>query len=566
MQSAAATPRFTRPRARRRWLGAQLALLGCAALTGCGSSSHAGGTAADPAGATPAGAAIYLGATVRPSGTEASAALAAGSELAHQPNPFLRLVGVLRTPGSPALDYKTEVAPWLGPHAGIFLSSLGGAGAMLALAEAALTGGSSSGTISFGAGHAEGAIVMDTSDTSAARSFLAKQAKRAGAGPSGYRGVPYEATTGGLAFGLVGRFAVIGSDAGLRAVIDTTKGAGALAASAGYGKLAASAPGGAIAHLYVDPIGTAGSQPVSGLLGAVTGGRQAYVSLLASAGALTLDADTLAGPGTGGGLLTPDPEAAQALAALPGDSWLALGLGHLATGLQPDVAALKALASLLGNRASSLGTLLEGLLAPVEALGANTAQARSDFGGWPRSAGIFASGAGLLELKGAIVITSGDQTRSRAAVAKLGAVLAARGDTISNASIPGTEAALSARLRGFPLALDIAAGRGSDGTAKFVLGLGEASVRDALAPSGALANSATRAAATSALSGALPSLIVQFPPLIGLLEGIGLTESPPLSSYLPYLRSVTTLSGGGLQLGGGIERFRLLLGLTQTAG
>jgi hypothetical protein len=209
---------------------------------------------------------------------------------------------------------------------------------------------------------------------------------------------------------------------------------------------------------------------------------------------------------------------------------------------------------------------LEGLLAPVEAMGANTPQARSDFSSWQRSAGIFASGAGLLELKGAIVITSANAARSRAAVAKLGALLALRGDGISHTSIPGTEAAVSARLRGFPLALDIAAGRGSDGNPKFVLGLGAASVGAALSPSSALSNSATRAAATTALGGALPSLVLQVPTLIGLLEGIGLTESPPLSSYLPYLRSLTNLSGGGQTLGGGVERFRLVVGLVPAGG
>ena len=55
---------------------------------------------------------------------------------------------------------------------------------------------------------------MDTSDATAARSFLATQAKRAGAHAASYRGVSYEVTAAGLAFGLVGRFAVIGSENG----------------------------------------------------------------------------------------------------------------------------------------------------------------------------------------------------------------------------------------------------------------------------------------------------------------------------------------------------------------
>jgi hypothetical protein len=547
-------------------------LLSAAAIAGCGGgSSQSGGTAADPAGVTPADAPLYLGATVRPSGAQATATLAAGSSLTHQADPYLRLLAALRTPGSPALDYKSEVAPWLGPQAGFFLRSLNGAESLLALIEGSLTSSSASGTISFGGGHLDGAIVLDTTSASAARTFLTKQARAAGAKPTSYGGVSYEATPAGPAFALVGRFAVIGSEAALHEVIDTSRGAGSgpLATSSGYAKLAAAAPRGALAHLYVNPASVsapAAPSGATGLLGALTGGREADISLVPSARSLTLDIDTPASATEPAGLFSPDPEAARTLDGLPGESWLALGLGHLSTKLQGDVAALKLLSSLLGSeaRASSLGTLLEGLLAPVEIMGAPSAGARSEFGSWQRSAGIFASGAGLLELKGAIVIDSTDAARSKAAVARLGVQLTRRGDSISNTSIPGTEAAISARLRDFPLALDIAAGRGSDGTPKFVLGLGPASVGAALDPPSTLLSSATGAAAAKSLGGTPPSVIVQFPTLIGLLEGIGLAESPPVSSYLPLLRSLSTLAGGGSEPGEGIDRFELALGLGES--
>ncbi len=564
--------RHATPSRRRRLaacvrLPALVAVLGAAALTGCGGSSSPGdGTAADPAAVTPADAPLYLGATVRPAGSQAEAALAAGKALTHQADPYVRLLAALRTPGSPQLDYKSEVAPWLGPHAGFFLRSLSGAESMLALVEGGLTGTAGSGAVSFGPGHADGAIVLDTSSASAARSFLAKQARLAGARASSYRGVSYEATSGGLAFGLVGRFAVIGSEAALHEVIDTSQGAGSLASAVGYARLIAAAPGEALANLYVNPGAFAGSPAAaraSGLLGALTGGREADISLLAAASSVTVDIDTLPSAGTTAGLFAPDPEAAETLAGLPGDSWLAVGLGHLATKLQGDVATLKAITALLGSegQSSSLGTLLEGLLTPVEIMGSPSAAARSAFGGWQRSAGIFASGTGLLELKGAVVINSTSAARSKAAVAELGAELAKHGDAISTTSIPGSEAAVSARLRGFPLALDIAAGRGADGNAKFVLGLGEPSVTEALAPSSTLYSSATRAAAAKSLGGAAPSLILQVPTLVGLLEGIGLTEAPPVSTFLPVLRSLSTLSGGGSEPGAGIDRFRLQLGL-----
>jgi hypothetical protein len=98
-----------------------------------------------------------------------------------------------------------------------------------------------------------------------------------------------------------------------------------------------------------------------------------------------------------------------------------------------------------------------------------------------------------------------------------------------------------------------------------VIGLGEASVQDALHPSSTLSSAASSSvAATTAGVGARPSLTVDFPTLLSLLEGVGLSEDPSISKVLPYLRSLTTLAGAGTNLGGGIERFRLVAGLQQT--
>jgi len=114
--------------------------------------------------------------------------------------------------------------------------------------------------------------------------------------------------------------------------------------------------------------------------------------------------------------------------------------------------------------------------------------------------------------------------------------------------------------------LYIANGRAASGQTKFVIGLGEPSVTEALSPSSELSGAASTASAASTLGeGIQPSIAVDFPTLLTLLEGVGLTEDPTISALLPYLRSLTTLAGGGKPLGGGIERFRVVLGL-QPAG
>jgi hypothetical protein len=574
---------------RRRIVSAVLLATLAAAIAGCG-SSHGTGTSADPAGAVPASAPLYAGATVRPGGSQKDAALAAGRALTNQPNPYMRLVQLLQTPGSPTLSFKRDVAGWLGPQAGIFLSSLSSSSGsesalLLSLLQQGLLGGSSTGaSFPFGAGATQGAMVLDTSDVAKARSFLASQAAHAGAHAASYRGVAYQATSGGVAFGLVARFAVIGSDSGLHSVVDTTLGGSPLSRAGGYTKLLSAAPSNAIAHVYSNPPaagkgsgGAKAGQP-GGLMQLLAGARESNISLVPSTSSIAIDADLLASAQAGtpragaGGLLASGADGAQALAELPGDSWLAFGLGHVGATLAEDVQGLRALASLgstlagPGEAAASatlnLKGLVEGLLTPLGVLAADNAQARRDFRSWMGSGGIFASGGSLLELKGAVVITSTNPALSRAAVTKLAAQLRRAGGAVQPVSIAGADEALGVRLKGLPLVLDIANGTDSSGKTKFVLGLGEASVAAALNPPGTLSGAASTRAAEAALGeGIRPNLLMDFPTLLSLLEGVGLTEDPTLSKVVPYLKSLTTLAGGARSPSGGVERVRVTVGL-----
>jgi hypothetical protein len=567
----------------RRALATSIAAALALACAGCG-SSHSSGTTIDPAIDVPASAALYAGATVRPDGSLQANARAAGRALTHQADPYLRLLAALQTPGSPALDFKRDVAPWLGTHAGVFLGSSGGsaeagAGELGTLLQQGLLGSSSSTTFPFGAHGLDGAILLDTSDAAKARAFVQIQARRAGAHAAGYRGVSYLLTTGGIAFGIVDRLVAIGSESALHGAIDTAAGGPTLAHAAAYSKLLAAAPSGVLAHLYANPagFGPAGAAKGRGLAGALSllaDGRASNVSLLPFKTSIAVDADALSeGTGaTSGGLLSGSAEAARAMGELPGESWLAVGLGNVGATLGADVQALQGLGSLGGSlagaapegRGSTLSVkgLIEGILAPLRALGAGDAQAKRDFASWMGSAGLFAAGTGLLELKGGIAIESKDAALSRAAVAKLAARLRRGGGSVQSVSIPGTDAAVAARLSGLPVVLDIAEGRDSAGHSKFVIGIGEASVTAALSPSSTLAAATSYGAASAALGeGIKPSIVVDFPTLLGLLEGVGLNEDPTVAPFVPYLRSLSTLAGGGKSLGGGLERFRLVLGL-----
>ncbi len=579
------------------------------ALAGCGSSSSPG-SSADPAGFVPASAPLYAGAVVRPEGSLKSNATAAGTTLTHQPHAFTRLVQLLQVPGAPPLDYSKDIAPWLGTNAGIFLSSLPGSSTagtdqlQQLLSQLLQSGSSTTSAWPFGAAGVQGAIVLDTSDASKAGSFVSTEAQHAGAHAASYRGVSYQATSAGEALGIVDRLVVLGTVTGLHNVIDTSLGGPSLVHAADYSKLLASAPSGVLAHAYSVPSASGasgttsgsgsasgsgsssaagasgnGAQSVDSLLGLLGGTRTLNVSVVPTASSIGVDVDSLSPVTTGdgdGGLVASAGEGAQALSELPGESWLAAGLGKVGATLAGDVRALHGLGSLitsLGGSATgssgeessggfSIKGILEGVLTPLSALSAPGAQTQHDFLSWMSSAGLFASGSGIVNLRGGIVLGSKDPSLSQAAVAKLGAALTKSGGSVQSISIPGTDAAISARVNGLPVELDIANGRASNGQTKFVIGLGEASVTDALNPPSTLSSaSSTSVAATTLGEGIKPSVIVEFPTLLTLLEGVGLSEDPSIAKALPTLRSLTTLAGGGKSLGGGIERFRLVAGL-----
>jgi hypothetical protein len=557
-----------------------------APLGGCGGSSSVA-KGPDPARAVPASAALYAEATVRPSGALQSSARAAGQALTQQSDPYMRLLGALQLPGTSAPDYKRDVSPWLGTQAGIFVN--GGASSrsraavaslLSSLAQAILSG---SGQVHFpfapppppatGASGAEGALVLDTTNSHAAETFLRAQAAHVGAHATSYRGVSFQ-TGGGVALGLVHGFAVIGTESALRAVIDTTAGAASLASAPSYAKLRGGSPSGELGHVYLPGEGGAqasasgsATSNSSQLLSLLAGGAPADISLIPGASTIALDADSLpsAAPSAPAGLLGGGAEASRAVAELPGESFVAAGLGSGAS-IGRSVRAISGALGEPGGETQTPGLSIKGLLtaalAPVSILTEESPAARREFKSWLGPSALFASGSGLADLRAGFVIASRNPAMSRAAVAKVAAKLRAAGDSVSATSIPGTDAAVSVNARGLPIALDIADGRDARGQTKFVIGLGEASVGAALSPPSTFASASSYAAAAAQLGeGMQPSLIVQLPTLLSLLEGIGLTEDPTIHALVPFGRALTTVAAGTKSTGGGIRRARLVAAL-----
>jgi hypothetical protein len=536
-------------------------LAGLAGLAGCGSS---GSGSADPATVVPASAPLYASFAIKPSGGSKGAAETAARKLTHLAEPYGSLTQALLSGEGAQLRFKHDIEPWAGDEAGVFLTSLNagalpqGAGSAQALLEGGLTSSVSSalGAAGFGKG-AQGAIVLDTSNVGGARSFLQRRAHEQGAHATSYRGVAYEASARGVAEGIVEDFAVIGSESGMKAVIDTSLGGAAITTAPGY----TTQPKDAIASAYTKPEeltkAVHGSSGAAGqgvaLLGRLFAGAE-WASLSATP---TADSISIQGEVQSASPTTPlfGAEGAQALGALPGASWLAAGVGDTGANLPRALALLQGVASLGSSTVfSSLGgPSIERLFA---ALDSPKAKLRQDFGSWAGAGGMFVSGSGLLNLQAGLVIASKEPAASREAVGKLAKLMQGAGAVVSNASIPGADAAVSVKLQGFPAVIFIA-----DGAGKFILGLGQQSVQGALTPSSTLSTSPAYATATSTLGGGIePSLIVEFPTLLGFLEGVGLAQSESLAKIVPYLKSLGTLTAGATSQGG-VEHFRLVLGL-----
>jgi hypothetical protein len=553
-------------------LGALLATVG--AVAGCGSSSS-GST--DPATLVPASAPLYASVAIKPSGGSGGAAIVAAKKLTHLVEPYGSLAQALlaSTGGKP--NFKSEISSWAGERAGVFVTSLNVSKVPTSTSlQSLLQGGLSSlpsalGAGSFGSQGAQGAIVLQTSDVSGARSFLHKRASEQHAQTTAYKGISLEVSPSGVASGIVKNFAVVGSESGVHAVVDTSLGGAAITAATGYTKAAADA----IATVYAKPealtgaiggfakahkepeTGTAGSSGVTGqglsLLGQLFAGAQT-VSLTASASENSL---TLQGQIDSAGATTPlfGPEGAKALGELPGTSWLAAGVGDTGANLPRAFALLQGVASFGTSTVLSSfgGASIEKLFT---ALDSPKAKLQQDFGSWAGAGGMFVSGSSLFNLQARLVIASKNPTESRAAVNKLASLIRQGGATVANASIPGTDAAVSVKLQGFPAVIFIA-----DGAGKFVLGVGQQSVEGAISPSATLSTSPSYSTATTTLGGGIePSLIVEFPTLLGFLESVGLAQSPGVSNLIPYLKSLGTLTAGATSQGG-VQRFKVVLGL-----
>ncbi len=531
----------------------------------------------------PATAKLYVSLVPKPEGAlkrETDADLRA---FTNTTDPLRSLLGQLAA--TSGASYAREVSPWLGREAGLFSSALT---PVEGLGEAALasiaSGGAPTSVLRPGTGPLAlkvlpVAAILSATSTAKAKAFLDALARRDHAHESSCDGVSCETSASGLTDAIVGNFAVIGSESAVKEVIAARKGGDSLLRdSSAYAKLSGKAPSQTLLSAYIDTAGETvasgkpsskaearsreatsssgqGSSPTfSSVLELLSGGaQQMELSVIPESGSISADLDALNGSSEAARQRAAK-SAANLLATLPEGSWLAAAAPEVGAHLTNVLSLLRALSPLAGSALSSFGgPALEQLL---RRLIANPTALQSVFSGWAGSGALFASGSGLLELEGGIVIESEDEARSVGAVSELGAALATAGASVHPANVEGASSAVTVALPHFPLTLAIGAGSG-----RFVIGLGTASVTAGLKASGqTMSSSALYREAERSLGGsAAPAVVFSVPSLSALLEATGLSSSASLHGLMPRLHAVRLASAAEQSLGAGITRMRLSL-------
>jgi uncharacterized protein DUF3352 len=479
-------------------------LAAAAALAGCAAGSSAGG-GTDPASSVPASAPLYAEAVLAGDGQEQRDAQAALAKIVGTSDPQAAIARLFDRGG---VQFARDVEPWIGERVG----------------AAALTVGRGGDTI----------VVAASRDDDAAQAALGRIAP--GADTRSYRGVSYRVDSRhhGLAAGVVGDTVVFGGENGLKAAIDASKGS-SLAESDALKTARSTVRQERSGFLYADVASLlrqalagagGGAAQLAPLVGPISEAlpKTVAAALDAEPGLLRIDSAAI---GNGGGV-RPAGSGADALAALPSDAWLGLGVGELGKTVDNVIDRLSS-----GGGLAGVG--VQALLA--QAQGQIGLDIRRDLLAWMGDAGLSVSGDADAP-RVALVVASKDPAASQRTVRAL-ETLARRDGEVSPVTGSGIDAGFAVKRGGRTGPVVASAGN------RFVIASGRAALDAALSPSGRLGDApAFRDAAAKLGSGVRPSFFVDAQRLgdLAAAKHGGRDKGPALDAF-------GALVGGGRQDG-----------------
>jgi hypothetical protein len=514
-----------------------LALALCAAvalLVACGSSSGGSsdsGSGPDPASLVPADAPLYGDFVVKPQGDQKDAVESFLEKITGSQDAGSTIVSKLdQSFAKDDITYEDDIEPWIGNDVGAFATKLGPS--------------------------STGAAVVPTSDPDAAMSTLETAAKNSPEDgkltTATYKGIDYD-VQGDSSWGPVGDFIVIGTDDAFKAAVDTSKGGPALADSSAYKSAVADVPDDALASGYADPkaivqaIVDAGSVPASQAnalleqMGASGDGPVAgWLDATSSSAALTFSAPAPAN--------APSAGSSSLIANFPDDAWLAFGAANVGDGFTKGIQQLQSFSN------SGLGGVDQGAM--LRRFTTLTGIDIQNIGKWLGDVSGFMSGSSVLSLSGALVLGTKDESASQQTLSEVEKLFKKDADVITR-PLGGGQVGFSVQPQTAPIQVVV---EQRDG--KVVIGLGQNSVDEALAPSSKLGDSDTYKAATGTLGGDLvPSLYFDFQPIASFLKlAEASSPDPGLEQAMPYLDRLDYLIAGASTTADRVES-KIVLGV-----
>jgi Protein of unknown function (DUF3352) len=491
-------------------------LLACVAvpaaiLGGCGGDGGGGEIDVGPAAAVPQNAAIYLDATVKPTGSAEADARAALGKVLDTDDPGGKIVSLIekesKSEGHP-ISYQQDVAPWLGEKAGLFFTDL--------------TDDAQ-----------KGAVAVQTTNPTAALAFARKATGTTAANPApqSYKGVSYQAdpTEPGNVFGGVGSFLVLGDQTGFKAAVDAESG-DSLGDSDDFKDALGDLPDDRLGTFYTVPralLASLGPDQIDQSSQALLEMSVGEALDKPVSGALTASADSfdLEFIGGEGGVETPE---SSLVGEVPGQSWLALGFGNLGEVAKNTIDQLKD---------AGIRDFQAGLSQVEQATGSSIEQLTDALG----DAALYVEGTTEPTLTGALVIQTKDPQLTGRLLNQL--------QTLVRLGSSGTVRALQlgAGGTGFqikdpsiaPQAVEIA--QQDD---KLVIGYGANSAARTLTPANTLSDSPSFSAARGQVSDLGTDFFLDFPMVFKLAESTGAKSDPGYRQAKPYIDALGYLVSG----------------------
>jgi len=490
-----------------RKLIATLAVLSIAVVAaGCGKNDQAASGAAE---LVPAGSVMYGEATLKPEGSQKEAidAILAKFPGGGQAGDKLKdlIEQGMRKSDAP-VSFKKDIEPWLGDEAAFFVSNL-----------------SPDGDAQVAAG------LIATDDEDKARAALEKSAEGK-LTKHDYKGVEYLTDDGKEAGAVFDGFLVLGTETGVKAAIDTSKGGKRLSEDKSYTNALNEAADDRLGFFYVNSPALLQTLRESGT--PLPGSLQKFFEqpLVAT---LDADKDGVVFEGT-----VPEEigrasllgQASDLVKELPGDSWL--GVAQTDFGKLLDFY-VDAFAGVAGGRDAIEQQFKESTGLDLQ----------KDVIDWMGDFGVFVRGKTVSDVDGALIIKTDDEAASGrfiAALARLAKTQAPDVGRIGPLTAPGGGDGFTVSGSGIPKPIHVFQ---KDG--KVVFAYGDAAATDAVNPSNKLGDSAEYTAAADSLGDYDISFFLLTQPIFDLVDSTPSTANDAdWQKAKPYLEPLNALVGG----------------------